>query len=84
MHPAAYSMLQKLQRRKKFALLVWNLNNSPVILYNAVKELVDLSASDNFPKTQAQIINIGVEMIQKNQYFETGISECFKRLSIQP
>ena len=66
-------MLQKLQRRKKFALLVWNLNNFPVILYNAVKELVDLSAAGNFPKTQAQIANFTVKMIQNTQDFETGL-----------
>ena len=58
--------------------MVWNLNNIPVIVYNTVKELVVLSKSDNVPKTQAQIVNIGVEMILMIQDSETGISEWFE------
>ena len=51
--------------------MVWNLNDPPIIVYNAVKELVSLELSCNIPKTQAQIVTIGVEMISKTQYFET-------------
>ena len=58
--------------------MVSNLNSPPIIVYNAVKELVSLAKAGNFPKTQAQIVNIGVEMIQKAQDFGTGLSERFK------
>ena len=63
--------------------MVWNLNNSPVIVQNEVEELVYLAKAGNFPKTQAQNFNIGVEMIWKTQYFETGISEWFKRPAVE-
>ena len=53
------------KEEQKVALMIWNLSNPPLILYNSVKELVDLAASGNVPKTQSQIVTIGVEMIRK-------------------
>ena len=49
--------------------MVWNLNDPPIIVYNTVEELVDLAAAGNLPKTKAQIVTIGVEMIRKTQDF---------------
>ena len=49
--------------------MVWNLNDTPIIVYNTVEELVYLAAAGNVPKTQAQIFTIGVEMISKTQDF---------------
>ena len=40
--------------------MVWNINNPPVIVYNAVKELVVFAALSNLPKSQAQTVHIGV------------------------
>ena len=59
--------------------MVWNLNDSPDILYNVVEELVTLAAAGNVPKTQTQIFTVSVKMIRKTQDFETGPSEWFKR-----
>ena len=59
--------------------MFWNINNPPVIIYNVVKELAVLAASSNSPKTQAQTLKIGVEMIQKTKNFETGLSKWFER-----
>ena len=63
--------------------MVCNLNSTPVIVYSTVEELVDLSASGNVPKTQDQIVTIGVEMIRKTQYFETGLSKWFERPAVK-
>ena len=63
--------------------MVCNINGTPVIVYNAIKELVALATEGNVPKTQAQIVNIGVEMIQKTRDFETGISKWFKRTAVE-
>ena len=38
---------------------------------------MDLDTAGNFSNTQAQIFNIGVEMIRKTQVFETGIIKWF-------
>ena len=57
--------------------MVLNINYPPVIVYNILKELMDLSTEVSVPNTQAKIVTISVEMIQKNQYYETGLSKWF-------
>ena len=44
---------------------------------------MDLTKSVDVPKTQAQIVNIVVEMICKTQYFETGLSKWFERPAVE-
>ena len=39
------------KEEQKVALIVWNLNNPPVIVYSAVDELLDLAVAVNVPKT---------------------------------
>ena len=63
--------------------MVWKLNDHPVIIYNSVKELLDLSKAGNIPKPRAQIISIGVEMIWKTQDFKTSLSELFECPAVQ-
>ena len=63
--------------------MVWKLNDPPIIVYNTVEELVDLAAAGNLPKTKAQIVTIGVEMIRKTQDPETGLIEWFKRPAVE-
>ena len=58
-----------LKEEQNFFLMVCNLNNPTVIVYNAVEELVDSVRAGNVPKTQAQIFSIGVEMIRKTHIF---------------
>ena len=58
-----------LKEEQNFSLMVCNLNNPTVIVYNAVEELVDSVREGNVPKTQAQIFSIGVEMIRKTHIF---------------
>ena len=38
-----------------------------------------LAEAGNVLKIKDQIVTIGVEMIRKTQYFETGLSEIFER-----
>ena len=71
------------KEEQKVSLMVWNINNYPVIVYNEFKELVALSKVDNLPKTRDQITKIGVEMIRKNRDFETGFSEWFERPAVE-
>ena len=44
---------------------------------------MDLTKSVDVPKTQAQIVNIVVEMICKTQYSETGLSKWFERPAVE-
>ena len=71
------------KEEQKVALMVWNLNDPPVIVYNAVDKLVALAEAGNIPKTQAQILTIGVEMIRKTQAFETGLNEFFEHPAVE-
>ena len=64
-------------------LMTWNLNDPHVVVYRAVDKLVDLAAAGNVPKIQDQIITIDVEMIQKTQYFETGLRKRFERPAVK-
>ena len=48
------------KEEQNVSLMIWNINYSPVILYNSVEELVALSATYNVPKAQAKIFSIGV------------------------
>ena len=70
------------KEEQNISLMVWNLNNLPIISYNAVTELVSLDKAGNVPNTQAQIFNIGVKMIWKTQDFETGLSKWFKHAAV--
>ena len=63
--------------------MVWNLNDPLVIDYRVVKELLVLSAAGNVPKIQDQIVTIGVEMIRKTQYFETGFRKWFEHPAVK-
>ena len=63
--------------------MVWNLNDPPVIVYIAVEELVALAEAGNVLKIKDQIVTIGVEMIRKTQYFETGFRKWFERPSVK-
>ena len=46
------------KEEQKVFLIVCNLNDPPVIVCNAVEELVDLSKAGNVPKTQSQILSL--------------------------
>ena len=76
-------MLHKLRGKKQIVFMVLNLSFPPVIVYNTFKELVSLSVASNVPNTQAQIFNIGVEVIQKNQDFETCLSKWFEHPAVE-
>ena len=58
-----------------------NLNDPTSVVYNSVKELLDLASAGNFPKTQAQIANFTVKMIQNTQDFETGLKMVWAYIS---
>ena len=65
---ASYGLVDattKSKEEQNVSLLVLKINDPPVVVYNTVKELVDLSTVDNVPNKKAQILNIGMEMILK-------------------
>ena len=49
------------KEEQKVDLMVWNLNDPPVVIYRSFKELLALSAAGNDPKIQDQIVTIDVE-----------------------
>ena len=61
------------KEEQNISLIVWNLNDPPIILYITVRELVSLAVSGNVTNTQTQIFTICMEMMQKTQDFETGL-----------
>ena len=61
------------KEEQNISLIVWNLNDPPIILYITVRELVSLAVSGNVTNTQTQIFTICMEMMQKTQDFDTGL-----------
>ena len=60
-------------------LAVWNLQKPSVGIYNAVEELVRAAEAANMPKTSAQIVNYGLDIIKKTSDFEQALREWYAR-----
>ena len=55
----------------------WDINDPIVILLNKIDDLVQLADAANMPKTEAQIVNYGLDVIKKTNDFEQALREWF-------
>ena len=63
----------------KVRSLFWNLSDPPVTLFNEVEDLVELADAARLPKTNAQIVNMGLHIIRKTQDLEQALTAWFAR-----
>ena len=59
------------------ASFFWDLRDLPVIMYNKIDDLVSLAEAANMPKTEAQIVNYGLDIIKKTNDFEQALLTWF-------
>ena len=63
----------------KVRSLFWTLSDPPVTLFNKVEDLVELADAARLPKTNAQIVNMGLHIIRKTQDLEQALTAWFAR-----
>ena len=44
--------------------MVYNVSNPPVVIYNAIEDLSNITVAANLKKSQQQIINYGVDLLK--------------------
>ena len=57
----------------------WNIAEPPMTFYHAIDELQILATAAQVPKTEEQLINIGLEIIQKTGDLEKGLTNWFEK-----
>ena len=67
------------EHEAKVRSLFWNLSDPPVTIFNEIEDLVELAEAARLPKTNAQIVNMGLHIIRKTQDFEQALTAWFAR-----
>ena len=57
----------------------WDPAEPTVVMYNKIDDLINLAAAANLPKTNEQIVNIGIHLIKKTNDFETALLAWYNR-----
>lgn len=57
----------------------WDPAEPTVVMYNKIDDLTNLAAAANLPKTNKQIVNIGLHLIKKTNDFETTLLAWYNR-----
>lgn len=77
-----YGRITSTQLKKeetKLATFVWNPNDSPDLLYNAIEELRDFAIAANLPKTPEQIVSYGLDAIVTTGAYEKGLLDWYTK-----
>ena len=69
----------QLQEELKVRNFVYNISDPPIIRFNAIEDLSNLSNAANFEKLHQQIINYGLEIQRQNNEFETSMTTWFQK-----
>ena len=51
----------------------WDINDPPVTMFNKIEDLANLAEAAGMPKTDAQIVNYGINLIKKTNNFEQAL-----------
>ena len=51
----------------------WDLRDPPVIMFNKIEDLMSLATAARMPKTEAQIVNYGLDLIKRTNDFEQAL-----------
>ena len=57
----------------------WDLNEATAIMYNKIDDLQNYTTAAGMPKTDAQLVNIGLTLIRKTNDFEKGLTTWYNR-----
>ena len=63
----------------KMASYYWDLNEATAIMYNKIDDLQNYATAAGMPKTDAQLVNIGLTLIRKTNDFEKGLTAWYNR-----
>ena len=58
------------KEKAKVKALYWSIKDSPVTVYNAIEDMVETSRTADLPKTPAQIVNYGLDIIHNTSESE--------------
>ena len=65
----------------KVKALYWNIKDSPVTVYNAIEDMVETSRTADPPKTPAQMVNYGLDIIHNTSDSERQPTKWFNLLA---
>ena len=61
---------------------MYNTSDPPIVIFNAIEELSNLSKAANIEKLQQQIINYGLEILRQTGEFETSMTTWFHKAPV--
>ena len=64
---------------EKLNELHWNINDPPMIFLAPIEELQKLATAAKIPRTAAQLVSIGLSIVQRTGDFEKALLEWFER-----
>ena len=67
------------EEEEKLATYYWDPKDPSVLMYKKIEDLVDLATATGIPKTDAQIVNLGITLIKKTNDFETALLNWYNR-----
>ena len=67
------------KEEEKLRTYYWNVTEPPLIFYTLINDLQTLAKAANETKTDQQLINLGLEIIQKTGDMEKGLAEWHNR-----
>ena len=62
------------EEEEKVQNFIYNTTDPPIVIFNAIEELSNLSKTANLEKLQQQITNYGLEILRQNGEFKTSIT----------
>ena len=54
--------------------MVYNANDSLIVIFNAIEDLLQLATASNLENLQKQIISYGIELLKNNGEFDTSLT----------
>ena len=70
-----------IQAEDKIRQYFWNISEPPMCFYHLIDDLQLLSKAAKIPKTDMQMINYGIDIIQKTGDMEKGLVDWFEKPS---
>ena len=64
--------------------MMYQTNNFPIVIFNAIEELANLSKATNLEKSQQQTMNYGLELLRRNGQFKTSLTTWVKKSPSDP
>ena len=59
--------------------MFYSINNPPIVIFNAIWDLLQLATAANLEKSQQQIMSYGIELLKYNEEFDKSLTAWFNR-----